>query len=75
MKINFDKCKVLIPSNSNIMIQGELFENINNFVYLGSSLPNVTNDIERRIALALMSFGRIRKSIWSNRDILLTLKL
>ena len=32
-------------------------------------------DIERRIALALTSFGRLRKSIWSNRDILLKLKL
>ena len=39
MKINFDKCKVLTPSNSNIMIQGELLENVNNFVYLGSSVP------------------------------------
>ena len=32
-------------------------------------------DIERRIALALTSFGRLRKSIWSNRDILLKMKL
>ena len=32
-------------------------------------------DIERRIALALTSFGRLRESIWSNRDILLKLKL
>ena len=55
MKINFDKCKVLTPSNSNIMIQGELLENVNNFVYLGSSVPSVTKDIERRIALALTS--------------------
>ena len=75
MKINFDKCKVLTPSNSNIMIQGELLENVNNFVYLGSSVPNVTKDIERRIALALTLFGRLRKSTWPNRDILLELKL
>ena len=75
MKINFGKCKVLTPSNSNIMIQGELLENVNNFVYLGSSVPNVTKDIGRRIALALTLFGRPRKSIWSNRDILLKLKL
>ena len=75
MKINFDKRKVLTPSNSNIMIQRELFEYVNNFLYLGTSVPNVTKDIERRIALALTSFGRLRESIWSNRDILLKLKL
>ena len=75
MKINFDKCKVLTPLNDNILIQGELLENVNNFVYLGSSVPDTTKDIERRIALALTAFGRLRKSIWSNRDILLKLKL
>ena len=57
------------------MIQGELLENVNNFVYLGSSIPDTTKDIERRIALALTSFFRLRKSIWSNRDSLLKLKL
>ena len=75
MNINFDKCKVLTQSNDNIVIHGELLENINNFIYLGSSVPDTTNDIERRIALALTAFGRLRKSIWSNRDILLKLKL
>ena len=75
MKINFDKCKVLTSSNDNIVIHGELLENVNNFVYLGSSVPDTTKDIERRIALALTAFGRLRKSICSNRDILLKLKL
>ena len=73
MKINFDKCKVLTPSNDNILIQGELLENVNNFVYLGSSVPDTTKDTETRITLALTAFGRLRKSIWSNRDILLKL--
>ena len=75
MKINFDKCKVLTPSNDNIVIHGELLENVNNFIYLGSSVPDTTKDIERRIALAPTAFGRLRKSIWSKRDILLKLKL
>ena len=69
MKINFDECKVVTPSNDNIVIHGELLENVNNFAYLGSSVPGTTKDIERRIALALTAFGRLRKSIWSNRDI------
>ena len=75
MKINFDKCKILTPPNDNIVIHGELLENVNNFIYLGSSVIDTTKDIERRIALALTAFGRLRKSIWSNRDILLKLKL
>ena len=75
MKINFDKCKVLTSSNDNLVIHRELLKNVNNFVYLGSSVPDTTKDIERRIALALTAFSRLRKSIWSNRDILLKLKL
>ena len=75
MNTDFDKCKVLNPSNNNIVIHGELLENVNNFVYLGSSVPDTTKDIEIRKSLALTAFGRLRKSIWSNRDILLKLKL
>ena len=74
MNLNFDKCKVLTPSVHNILIQGEHIENINNFVYLGSSVPNVKKDVKGRIALALPSFSRLRKLIWSNKDILLQLR-
>ena len=35
----------------NILIQEKHIENVNNFVYLGSSIPNVKKDIEIRIAL------------------------
>ena len=69
MKINFDKCKVLTPSNDNMVIHGELLENVNNFVYHGSLVPDTMKDIERRTDLALTAFGRLRKSIWSRRDI------
>ena len=73
--MNFDKCKVFTPSNDNIMIEGERLENVDDFVYLGSSVPDTIKDVERRIALALSAFGRLRKSVWSNRDILLRLKV
>ena len=69
MKINFDKCKVLTPSIDNMVIHRELLENVNNFVYHGSSVPDTMKDIERRTDLALTAFGRLRKSIWSSRDI------
>ena len=69
MKINFDKCKVLTPSNDNMLIHGELLENVNNFAYHGSLVPDTMKDIERRTDLALTAFGRLRKSIWSRRDI------
>ena len=75
MKINFDKSKVLTPSFDNMLIQGEHSEIVNNFIYLGSYISNVNKDIERRIDLALSSFGRIRKSICSNKNIVLKLKI
>lgn len=71
----FDKCKVLTPFVDNIMIQEENIENISNFVYLGSSIHNINKDIERRVTLALLSFGQLRKSIWSKKIILLKLKM
>ena len=38
----------------NILIQEKHIENVNNFVYLGSSIPNVKKDIEIRIAWTLI---------------------
>ena len=58
-----------------MVIQGEHSEIVNNFIYLGSSISNVSKDIKKRIDLALSSFGRIRKSIWSNKNIVLKLKI
>ena len=75
MKINTAKCKVLTTAEDQITIQGEHIENVKDFIFLGSSVPNVTNDIDRRIVLASTSFGRLRKAIWNNRKISLQLKM
>ena len=75
MKINNGKCKVLTSSQQHITIEGNDIENVNSFVFLGSSVPNVKVDIDRRIALASTSFGRLRKSIWSKRNINMELKM
>ena len=40
-----DKFKVLTPSVDNIFIQREHIETVNNFAYLGSSIPNFNKDI------------------------------
>ena len=75
MKINIDKCKVLTSSQNHITIQGNDIDNINDFVFLGSSVPNVKTDIDRRIALASTAFGRLRNSVWNKRNISLKLKM
>ena len=68
MKINFGKCKNLVLSVDNILIQEEHAKNVSNFVYHGRSIPNVNKDIERITDLALSFFGRLQKSIQSNKQ-------
>ncbi len=75
MEINNGKCKVLTPLQQHITIEGNDIENLNGFVFLGSSVPDVKVDIDRRIALASTAFGRLRKSIWSKRNINMELKM
>ena len=59
MKINVDKCKVLTSANDNIAIEGKQLENVDNFAYLGSLVPSVSEDVDRRICLASSAFGRL----------------
>ena len=75
MKMNLDKCKVFTDLNETIKIEEQYLENVAHFVYLGSSVPDTVKDVERRIGLVLSAFGRLRKSVWSNRDMLLSLKV
>ena len=75
MKINRAKCKILSPENKPIVLDGNEVEHVENFVFLGSSLPDTSVDVKRRISLAATAFGRLRKSIWNKRDISLPLKM
>ncbi len=50
-------------------------KNVAHFVYLGSSVPDTVKNVERRIGLVLSASGRLRKSVCSNRDMLLRLKV
>lgn len=63
------------PSVDDILIQEEHIENANNSVYFESSVRNINKDIEIGIVLGLSSFGRLRKSIQSNKNILIKLKI
>ena len=61
--------------DSNILINGETVEKVNSFIFLGSSVPSITDDIKRRIALACSAFGRLKSNIWSRRDVSKQLKV
>ena len=75
MKINTSKTKIISSSNDAISIDGVQIENVDSFVYLGSTIPNTTNDIIRRTALAAQAFGRLQNVVWRNRDISIKLKV
>ena len=74
MKINTDKCKFIFNSHTNITIENENVENVEDFKFLGSAVPNSSLDVKRRIATANFAFGRLKESVWSRRDTLTKLK-
>ena len=69
MKINGAKCKILSPSSEIITLDGAEVEQVNDFVFLGSMVPNGSEDVKRRISLASTAFGRLRNAIWNKRAI------
>lgn len=75
MRVNADKCKIISPEDRLIEIDGETIEHSDTFIYLGSVVPGTEEDVNRRIALAASSFGRLRKTVWSRRDLSRRLKV
>ena len=53
----------------NIKVNGKTVETVDNFVFLGSVVPNSSDDVKRRIALASVAFGRLKEKIWNRKDI------
>ena len=51
MKINIDKCKVIILQDQNVNLGVEPMENVNKFISLGSLILSRGLDIDRRIGL------------------------
>lgn len=75
LKINSKKCKIMTEGDNTIRIEGEEVQNVGEFVFLGSMLPSTTMDVNRRIALASSAFGRLRRTVWTRRDISRKLKI
>ena len=62
------------PENKPIILDGNEVDYVDNFVFLGSSLPSTSGDVKRRISLAASAFGRLRTTVWNRRDISIKLK-
>ena len=75
MKVNPDKCKIISESDSNITISDKNVEKVETFVFLGSVVTGSSEDIKRKIGLAAIAIGRLRKNIWSRRDLTVRLKI
>ena len=75
MKINPAKCKVMSEDPRNITLDGTSIDKADDFIYLGSNVPKVEDDVKRRTRLAAWSFGRLKNAIWSNQNIARSLKV
>ena len=75
MKINGAKCKILSPAQDQIQIDNAVVEHVNEFVFLGSIVPDTTADVNRRIALASSAFGRLYKTVWNKLSLKKSLKM
>ena len=75
MKINTDKCKFISNSHISISIENKNIKIVEEFKFLGSVVSKSSLDSKRRKAIANSAYGRLRKSVWSRRDIPTKLKL
>ena len=83
LKINVKKTEVLYQPNStrtreeNIMVDGNKLNSVLEFTYLGSTISNngcIDDEIQRRMAKASASFGRLRQRFWNNHHLSMRVK-
>ena len=79
--INCDKTKVMVfdtnEMNTKIRFNGEVLEEVESFVYLGSTFTrdgSCTNDIRQRLAMG-RSVKQSPSPVWRNKDISTTTKI
>ena len=75
MKINPTKCQVMSNDTNNIVLDQAPIEKVDNFVFLGSNVPSMEDDVKRRVRLASWAFGRLKSNIWSYHNITRPLKV
>ena len=78
LKINIKKTEVLYQPNStrtreeDIMVDGNKLNSVLEFTYLGSTISSdgcIDDEIQRRMAKASASFGRLRQRFWNNHHV------
>ena len=78
LKINIKKTKVLYEPNStrtreeDIMVGGNKLKSVLEFTYLGSTISTngcIDDEIQRGMAKASASFGRLRQRLWNNHHV------
>ena len=83
LKINIKKTEVLYQSNStrtreeDIMVDGNKLNSVLEFTYLGSTISSdgcIDDEIQRRMAKASASFGRLRQRLWNNHHVSMRFK-
>ena len=83
LKINIKKTEVLYQPNStrtreeDIMVDGNKLNSVMEFTYLGSTISSdgcIDDEIQRRMAKASASFGRLRQRLWNNHHVSMRVK-
>ena len=83
LKINIKKTEVLYQPNStriredDIMVDGNGLNSVLEFTYLGSTISSngcINDEIQRRMAKASASFGRLCQRLWNNHHVSMRVK-
>ena len=83
LRINIKNTEVLYQPNStrtreeDIMVDGNKLNSVLEFTYLGSTISSdgcIDDEIQRRMAKASASFGRLRQRLWNNHHVSMRVK-
>ena len=83
LKINIKKTEVLYQPNStrtleeDIMVDGNKLNSVLEFTYIGSTISSdgcIDDEIQRKMAKASASFGRLRQRLWNNHHVFMRVK-
>ncbi|KAK3526521.1 hypothetical protein QTP70_030682 [Hemibagrus guttatus] len=83
LKINIKKTEVLYQPNSSrtqevdVRVDGNILNSVPEFTYLGSTVTKdgqIDAEIQRRMAKASASFGRLHQRLWNNHHVSMKVK-